>query len=128
MTTEAKIDLYTWTTPNGFKISIFLEEAGIPYNVFPINIGNKEQFDPKFLAISPNNKIPALVDRDTATGEPIAIFESGAILIYLADKYGKFIPSQQTHAKERAQVLQWVLWQMSGLGPNLGQVYVILCV
>lgn len=114
---SAKIDLYTWGTPNGHKISIFLEETEIPYNVVPVNISNGEQFKQEFLAVSPNSKIPAIVYRDVP-GEPISIFESGAILVYLAEKYGKFLP---TEPSKKAKVLQWVFWQAGGLGPNLGQ-------
>jgi len=113
------IDLYYWTTPNGHKISLFLEEAGLPYRVHPINIGKNEQFQPDFLKISPNNRIPAIVDQDPADGgEPLSIFESGAILLYLAEKTGKFIPSD---LRGRQECLQWVFWQMGGLGPMAGQ-------
>ncbi len=113
------IDLYYWTTPNGHKISLFLEEAGLPYRVHPINIGKNEQFQPDFLKISPNNRIPAIVDQDPADGgEPLSIFESGAILLYLAEKTGRFIPSD---LRGRQECLQWVFWQMGGLGPMAGQ-------
>ncbi len=113
------IDLYYWTTPNGHKITIFLEEVGLAYNVIPINIGKGEQFQPEFLKISPNNRIPAIVDREPADGgEPISIFESGAILLYLASKTGKLIP---TDVRGHAEVLQWLFWQMGGLGPMAGQ-------
>lgn len=113
------IDLYYWTTPNGHKISLFLEEAGLPYRVHPINIGKNEQFQPDFLKISPNNRIPAIVDQDPADGgEPLSIFESGAILLYLAEKSGRFIPSD---LRGRQECLQWVFWQMGGLGPMAGQ-------
>jgi GST-like protein len=113
------IDLYYWTTPNGHKITIFLEEAGLPYAVKPINIGRGEQFDPAFLEVSPNNRIPAIVDRDPADGgEPISIFESGAILIYLAAKTGKFLPRE---TRAWVDVLQWLMWQKAGLGPMAGQ-------
>ncbi|HEX7820448.1 MAG TPA: glutathione binding-like protein [Sphingobium sp.] len=113
------IDLYYWTTPNGHKITIFLEEAGIPYRIRPVNIGKGEQFAPDFLAIAPNNRIPAILDTDpTDGGEPVALFESGAILLYLAEKTGKLIPSD---LRGRADVLQWLFWQMGGLGPMAGQ-------
>lgn len=113
------IDLYYWTTPNGHKITMFLEEAGLPYRVIPIDIGKGEQFKPDFLAISPNNRIPAIVDTKPAKGgKPISLFESGAILLYLAEKTGKFISSDLTG---RAEVLQWLFWQMGGLGPMAGQ-------
>ena len=109
------IDLYTWTTPNGRKGSIMLEEVGLDYEVHPINIGEGEQFSPDFLAISPNNKIPAIVDREL----DVSIFESGAILIYLAEKTGQLLP---TEVVPRAKVLEWLMFQMSGIGPILGQV------
>ncbi len=113
------IDLYYWTTPNGHKITIFLEEVGLQYNLIPINIGAGDQFKPEFLKISPNNRIPAIVDSEPADGgEPISIFESGAILEYLADKTGKLIPAD---IRGRAEVLQWLYWQMGGLGPMAGQ-------
>ncbi len=113
------IDLYYWTTPNGHKISIFLEEAGLPYNVHPINISQNDQFKPEFLKISPNNKIPAIVDHQPVDGgEPLALFESGAILLYLAEKTGQFLPKD---LRGRQQALQWLFWQMGGLGPMAGQ-------
>ncbi len=112
------IDLYYWTTPNGHKITIFLEEADLPYTIHPINISKGDQFDPEFLKISPNNRIPAIVDNDAETGEPISVFESGAILQYLAEKTGKFLP---TSLPNRVEVLEWLNWQMGGLGPMLGQ-------
>jgi len=113
------IDLYYWTTPNGHKITMFLEEAGLPYKIVPVNIGAGEQFDPKFLAISPNNRIPAIVDHEPKDGgDPIHIFESGAILLYLAEKTGQFIPHDP---RGRVQVLEWLMWQISGLGPMAGQ-------
>lgn len=113
------IDLYYWTTPNGHKITMFLEEVGLPYRVIPIDIGKGEQFKPDFLAISPNNRIPAIVDTKPAKGgKPISLFESGAILLYLAEKTGKFIPADLAG---RAEVLQWLFWQMGGLGPMAGQ-------
>jgi GST-like protein len=110
------IDLYTWTTPNGRKISIMLEETGLPYKAIGVNIGNREQFDPAFLEISPNNKIPAIVDQD----EGISMMESGAILIYLAEKAGKLMP-QSGRAKWEA--LEWLMMQMGGVGPMLGQTH-----
>ena len=113
------IDLYYWTTPNSHKITMFLEEVGLPYNPIPINIGKGEQFQPEFLQISPNNRIPAIVDRDpTGGGDPISVFESGAILLYLAEKTGKLIP---TDLRDRVKVLEWLFWQMGGLGPMAGQ-------
>lgn len=113
------IDLYYWTTPNGHKISLFLEEAQLPYKIFPINIGKGEQFAPEFLRIAPNNRIPAIVDHEPAGGgEPISIFESGAILLYLADKTRQFIPQD---LRGRTETLQWLFWQMGGLGPMAGQ-------
>jgi len=114
------IDLYTWTTPNGRKVSIMLEEVGLPYRVHPINIGKGEQFAPEFLAISPNNRIPAIVDSEGPDGAPISLFESGAILIYLADKTGKLYPSDP---RTRYLCLQWLMWQMGGFGPMLGQAH-----
>ena len=113
------IDFYHWATPNGHKITLFLEEAGLPYKLHSVNIGKGEQFTPEFLAISPNNRIPAIVDNDPADGgKPISLFESGAILLYLAEKTGRFIPAD-IHG--RAEVLQWLFWQMGGLGPMAGQ-------
>ena len=113
------IDLYYWTTPNGHKVSLFLEEAGLPYEVHPINIGQGDQFKPDFLKIAPNNRIPAIVDQNpTDGGAPISLFESGAILLYLAEKTGQFIP---TDLRGRQEVLQWLFWQMGGLGPMAGQ-------
>jgi GST-like protein len=113
------IDLYYWTTPNGHKISLFLEEAGLPYNVHPINISQGEQFQPHFLKIAPNNRIPAIVDHTPADGgEPLSLFESGAILLYLAEKTGKFLPKD---LRGRLTALQWLFWQMGGLGPMAGQ-------
>ncbi|MEE8371240.1 MAG: glutathione S-transferase N-terminal domain-containing protein, partial [Sphingomonadales bacterium] len=115
------IDLYFWTTPNGYKPLLFLEEAGMEYAIKPVNISKGEQFEPAFLEISPNNRIPAIVDNDPeGSGEPLAQFESGAILQYLAEKSGKFLP---TAAAPRAEVLQWLHWQMGGLGPMLGQYF-----
>ncbi len=113
------IDLHYWTTPNGHKITMFLEEAGLPYKIFPVNIGKGDQFKPEFLAISPNNRIPAIVDHEPAGGgEPISVFESGAILLYLADKTGKLISSDP---RRRVMALEWLFWQMGGLGPMAGQ-------
>ncbi len=113
------IDLYYWATPNGHKIPIFLEEAGLDYTIHPINIGKNEQFKPDFLKIAPNNRIPAIVDHaPTDGGAPISIFESGAILLYLAEKTGKFIPAE---ARGKVTVTQWLFWQMGGLGPMAGQ-------
>jgi GST-like protein len=113
------LDLYYWTTPNSHKITLFLEETGLPYNILPINISKGDQFKPEFLAIAPNNRIPALVDHDPADGgTPISIFESGAILLYLSEKTGQFIPAD---LRGRTEVLQWLFWQMSGLGPMAGQ-------
>ena len=112
------IQLYTWGTPNGRKIPIMLEELGLPYAVHPVNIGKDEQFAPAFLAISPNNKIPAIVD-DDAPGGPLAIFESGAILVYLAETTGRFLSGS---GPARYKALEWVFWQVGGLGPMLGQL------
>jgi len=113
------IDLYYWTTPNGHKLTIFLEEAGLPYTIHPVNIGKGEQFDPAFLKISPNNRIPAIVDQAPADGgEPVSVFESGAILLYLADKIGRFIPADW---RARLDCIQWLFWQMGNLGPMAGQ-------
>jgi GSH-dependent disulfide-bond oxidoreductase len=113
------IDLHYWTTPNGHKITMFLEEAGLPYRVIPVNISKGDQFKPEFLAIAPNNRIPAIVDQSPLDGaEPIALFESGAILLYLADKIQRFIPQD---LRGRNVVLQWLFWQMGGLGPMAGQ-------
>jgi GSH-dependent disulfide-bond oxidoreductase len=112
------IDLYTWPTPNGHKVHIMLEETGLTYNVIPINISKGDQFDPDFLKISPNNKMPAIVDPDGPDGKPISIFESGAILIYLAEKTGQFMPSEP---RARYDVLQWLMFQMGGIGPMFGQ-------
>ncbi len=112
------IDLYKWPTPNGFKASIMLEEVGLPYNVHAINILAGDQFEPDFLKISPNNRIPAIVDPDGPGGDPISLFESGAILMYLAEKTGKFMP---TDPQERYAVVQWLMSQMGGVGPMFGQ-------
>ncbi|MEI1376077.1 glutathione binding-like protein [Nostoc sp. UHCC 0926] len=113
------IDLYYWPTPNGHKITIFLEEIGLPYTINPVNIGAGEQFKPEFLKISPNNRMPAIVDHEPADGgAPISVFESGAILLYLAEKTGKLIPQD---LRQRTKVLEWLFWQMAGLGPMAGQ-------
>ncbi|RKH58333.1 glutathione S-transferase N-terminal domain-containing protein [Corallococcus llansteffanensis] len=114
------IDLYTFKTPNGRKISIALEELGIPYNVKSVDIGKGEQFKPEFLAINPNNKIPAIVDHTAPGGRPLAIFESGAILLYLAEKTGALMP---TDARGKAEVTQWLMFQMGGVGPMIGQLH-----
>jgi GST-like protein len=111
------IDLYTWTTPNGRKISIFLEEAGLAYKVIPVDLGSNQQQLPEFTAINPNQKIPAIVDHD-AVGGPLSVFESGAILLYLAEKTGRFLPSA---GRERSDVIQWLMYQMSHVGPIIGQ-------
>ncbi len=113
------LDLYYWTTPNGHKITIFLEETQLPYRIVPVNISKGEQFQPDFLKICPNNRIPALVDHAPAeAGAPVPVFESGAILLYLAEKTGKFLPAE---LRGRTEVLQWLFWQMAGLGPMAGQ-------
>lgn len=113
------IDLYYWTTPNGHKITLFLEEAGLPYKIHPVNLSRGDQFKPDFLAISPNNRIPAIVDQNPSDGgAPISIFESGAILLYLAEKTGKFLPRD---LRGRTEVLEWLFWQVGGLGPMVGQ-------
>ena len=113
------IDLYYWPTPNGWKISIALEEMGLEYRVIPVNIGKGEQFEPDFLKISPNNRMPAIIDYDPADGgDPISVFETGAILIYLAEKTGQFMPAD---VRGRKEVIEWLMWQMGGLGPMLGQ-------
>lgn len=114
------IEVYSWATPNGHKVHIMLEECGLPYRVVPVDIGSGAQFDPAFLAISPNNKIPALVDPDGPDGEPLAIFESGAILLYLASRTGRFLPAD---LRGRWTVLQWLMFQMAGVGPMLGQAH-----
>jgi GST-like protein len=113
------IDLYYWTTPNGHKVAIFLEETGLPYTLKPVNIGKGEQFDPAFLAVSPNNRIPAIVDHAPPDGgAPLSLMESGAILLYLGGKTGRFFPGD---LRGRAEVAQWLFWQMAGLGPMAGQ-------
>ncbi len=114
------IDAYSWPTPNGHKIHIMLEECGLAYRAIPVNIGAGDQFKPEFLAISPNNKIPAIIDPDGPDGQPISLFESGAILIYLAAKTGRFLPAGD---REKYEVLQWLMFQMGGIGPMLGQAH-----
>jgi GST-like protein len=115
----AMIDLYYWTTPNGHKITMFLEETGLPYKIIPINIGKGEQFQPDFLQVAPNNRIPAMVDHQPkGGGKPVSIFESGAMLLYLAEKTGKFMPAD---LNSRYDVIQWTFWQMGNLGPMAGQ-------
>ncbi len=114
------IDLYYWPTPNGHKITLFLEETGLPYTIKPVNIGAGDQFKPEFLALSPNNKMPAIVDHAPADGgAPLSVFESGAILLYLAEKTGRFLPAD---ARGRIATLEWLFWQMGGLGPMTGQM------
>jgi GST-like protein len=115
------IELYYWPTSNGQKVALFLEEAGLPYQAFPINISKGEQYAPEFLKISPNNRIPAIIDREPADGGgPLSLFESGAILLYLAEKIGRFLAPD---VRGRADVLQWLFWQMGGLGPMAGQTH-----
>ncbi|HEX7810568.1 MAG TPA: glutathione S-transferase N-terminal domain-containing protein [Burkholderiales bacterium] len=114
------IDLYTWSTPNGRKVSIMLEELSLPYNVHAIDIGKGDQFQPDFVAISPNSKIPAIVDSEGPDGRPYALFESGAILLYLAEQSGRFLPAKKS---ERFEVIQWLMFQMGGVGPMFGQVH-----
>jgi GST-like protein len=118
--TKMTIELHTWNTPNGRKISVALEEMGLPYKVFPVNITKGEQMAPEFLAISPNNKIPAIVDPDGPDGNRVGVFESGAILLYLGEKTGKFLPKP---LPERIPVYEWLMWQMGGFGPMPGQVH-----
>lgn len=114
------IDLYFWPTPNGWKITIMLEELGLPYTVVPVDIGEGDQFAPEFLAISPNNKMPAIVDPDGPAGQPVSVFESGAIMIYLAEKTGELMPRDP---RGRLRVLEWLMFQMGTVGPMLGQVH-----
>jgi GST-like protein len=114
------IDLYTWSTPNGRKVSIMLEECALPYRVHPVNIGKGEQFTPEFLALNPNNRIPAIVDSEGPDGKPLPLFESGAILIYLAEKTGKLMPRDP---RTRYIALQWLMFQMGGVGPMFGQAH-----
>ncbi len=117
---SAAIDLYTWNTPNGRKISVALEEMGLSYRVHPIDITQGKQFEESFLRISPNNRIPAIVDPDGPGGAPVSVFESGAILIYLAEKTGRFLPRDPS---ARIQALEWLMWQVGGFGPMPGQVH-----
>jgi len=114
------IDLYTWSTPNGRKVSIMLEELALPYNVHPVDIGKGDQFEPDFVAINPNSKIPAIVDSEGPEGKPYTLFESGAILLYLADKTGHFLPQKKTG---RFDAIQWLMFQMGNVGPMFGQVH-----
>ncbi len=114
------IEMYTWGTPNGRKASIMLEECGLPYRAHPIDIGKGQQFAPEFLAISPNNRIPAIVDPQGPDGKPISMFESGAILIYLSGKTGKYLPRS---VRDKYEALQWLMWQMGGVGPMFGQAH-----
>ncbi|MEO7129700.1 MAG: glutathione S-transferase N-terminal domain-containing protein, partial [Rhodoferax sp.] len=114
------IDIFSWATPNGHKVHIMLEECGLPYRVHPVNIGAGDQFEPDFLRISPNNKIPALTDPEGPDGKPISLFESGAILLYLAAKTGKFLPRSD---RQKYDVLQWLMFQMGSVGPMLGQAH-----
>jgi len=114
------IEVFSWPTPNGHKVHIMLEECGLPYRVHPVNIGAGDQFKPEFLQISPNNKIPAITDPDGPDGKPISLFESGAILLYLAGKTGKFLPKSD---RQKFEVLQWLMFQMGGVGPMLGQTH-----
>jgi GST-like protein len=114
------IELHAWNTPNGRKISVALEEMGLPYRVKVVDISKGQQFEPDFLRISPNNRIPAILDPDGPDGQPISVFESGAILIYLAEKTGRFLPKD---ARGRVQVMEWLMWQMGGFGPMPGQVH-----
>src|SRR6187399_612027 len=120
VTRVSTIDVYSWPTPNGHKVHIMLEECGLPYRAIPVNIGAGEQFRPEFLAISPNNKIPAIVDPDGPDGKPISLFESGAILLYLAAKTGRFLPAG---LGARYQTLEWLMFQMGSVGPMLGQTH-----
>jgi len=117
------IDLYTWATPNGRKISVMLEEVGLPYEVHPVNLSQGDQFKPEFLALNPNNKIPAIIDRDGPDGKPYVLFESGAILMYLAEKAGKLMPRAK---RARYEVIQWLMFQMGGVGPMFGQAHNLL--
>jgi GST-like protein len=114
------IEVYSWATPNGHKVHIMLEECGLPYRVIPVDIGQGDQFQPDFLKISPNNKVPAIVDPDGPDGQPMSLFESGAILLYLAGKSGRFLPET---TRGKYEVLQWLMFQMGGVGPMLGQAH-----
>ena len=115
------IELWTWNTPNGRKITVALEEMGLPYTIKPVHIGKGEQFKPEFLKISPNNRIPAIIDPDGPGGQPLSVFESGAILIYLGEKTGKFWPKGDL--RRQVPVLEWLMWQMGGVGPMFGQAH-----
>src|SRR2546427_7221833 len=117
------IDLYTWITPNGRKVSIMLEEIGLPYEVHPVNLSKGDQFKPEYLAINPNNKIPAIIDRDGPGNRPYTLFESGAILMYLAEKTGKLMPKDMG---PRYEVIEWLMFQMGGVGPMFGQAHQFL--
>ncbi|CAN5366524.1 glutathione S-transferase N-terminal domain-containing protein [soil metagenome] len=117
---QAPIDVYSWPTPNGHKVHLMLEECGLPYRLHPVNIGKGDQFAPDFLAISPNNKIPAITDPNGPDGQPISLFESGAILLYLAGKTGRFLPASD---RDRFTMLQWLMFQFGGVGPMLGQAH-----
>ncbi|HVT54968.1 MAG TPA: glutathione S-transferase N-terminal domain-containing protein, partial [Xanthobacteraceae bacterium] len=117
---QAPIELYFWPTPNGFKITVMLEECGLPYVIKPVNIGRGDQFKPEFLAISPNNRMPAIIDPNGPGGKPISVFESGAILQYLGRKTGKFYPQDE---RKRTAVEEWLFWQMAGVGPMAGQAH-----
>ncbi len=114
------VDLYTWATPNGRKVSIMLEEVALPYEVHPVNLRNRDQFKPDFLAVGPNNKIPAIIDRDGPNGKPYSLFESGAILMYLAEKMDLLLPKETL---ARYEVIQWLMFQMGGVGPMFGQAH-----
>jgi GST-like protein len=117
---QKPIEVYYWPTPNGHKVTIMLEECGLPYTIKPVNIGRGEQFKPEFLAISPNNRMPAIIDPDGPGGKPISVFESGAILQYLGRKTGKFYPTDE---RQRVEVEEWLYWQMANLGPNAGNAH-----
>ena len=119
------IELHTWNTPNGRKISVALEEMGLPYSVKTVDITKDQQFEPAFLEISPNNRIPAIIDPSGPGGEPISVFESGAILLYLGEKTGQFLPQE---VRQRVPVMEWLMWQMGGFGPMPGQVHHFLTV
>ena len=119
MAPEPMIDLHAWPTPNAFKVAILLEETQLPYRVIPVDIGKGEQFTPEFLKLSPNNRMPAIVDPDGPGGTPITLFESGAILMYLGEKTGRFFPQEM---RARYTVIQWIMWQMAGVGPMFGQL------
>ena len=114
------IDVYFWPTPNGYKVTVMLEELGLKYNIVPVNIGKGDQFKPEFLKISPNNRMPAIIDPEGPGGKPFAVFESGAILMYLAEKYGRLMP---TEIRGKYEVIQWLMFQMASVGPMLGQAH-----